>query len=131
LATPKSADWIAGLMAGCERFVHPSLADPAERGRRARFVGVVVAAPFLGVAAFAFAAYGRMDAAMVAASLCALCGLCWLAALLVAVNVRRELIEGAALVLAAAFPRRSWRRPVVSPRPFQRSFWRSSSNRGG
>jgi len=103
LATPKSADWIAGLMAGCERFVHPSLADPAERGRRARFVGVVVAAPFLGVAAFAFAAYGRMDAAMVAASLCALCGLCWLAALLVAVNVRRELIEGVALVLAAAF----------------------------
>lgn len=103
LATPKSADWITGLTAGCERFVHPSLADPLERGRRARFVGTVVMAPFFCLAAFAFASYGRMDAAMVAASLCGLCGICWLAALLVAVNVRRELIEGAALVLATAF----------------------------
>ena len=103
LATPKSVDWIAGLMAGCERLVPPSLVDPMERDRRARFVGTVVAAPFFGVAACAFASYGRLDAAVVAASLCALCGLCWLAALLVAVNVRRQLIEGAALVLAASF----------------------------
>jgi cell cycle sensor histidine kinase DivJ len=103
LATPKSADWIAGLMAGCERLVPLNLVDPVERGRRARFVGAVVAAPFFGVAACAFASYGRLDAAMVAASLCALCGLCWLAALLVAVNVSRQLLEGAALVLATGF----------------------------
>jgi cell cycle sensor histidine kinase DivJ len=103
LATPKSADWIAGLMAGCESLVPPGLIDPMERGRRARFVGTVVAAPFFGVAGFAFASYGRMDAAVVAASLCALCGLCWLAALLVAVNVRRVLIEGGMLVLASVF----------------------------
>ncbi|MDN5927181.1 MAG: PAS domain-containing sensor histidine kinase [Hyphomicrobiales bacterium] len=90
-------------MAGCERLVPPGLIDPLERGRSARFVGTVVAAPFFGVGAFAFASYGRMDAATVAASLCALCGLCWLAALLVAVNVSRQLIEGAALVLAAFF----------------------------
>jgi cell cycle sensor histidine kinase DivJ len=103
LETPKSAEWIAGLTAGCERFVHPSLTDPVERGRRTRFVGVVVSAPFFGLAAFVFAFYGRMDAATVAASLCALCGISWLAALLVAVNVRRELVEGAALALALGF----------------------------
>jgi cell cycle sensor histidine kinase DivJ len=89
-------------MAGCERFVHPSIANPVERGRRARLVGVVVAAPFFIMAAFVLAFYGRIGTAMLAASLCALCGLCWLAALLVAVNVRRSVIEGAVLVLAAA-----------------------------
>jgi cell cycle sensor histidine kinase DivJ len=103
LATPKSADWIAGLMAGCERLVPPGLVDPVERGRHARFVGTVVGAPFLGVTACAFASFGRLDAAMVAASLCALCGLCWLAALLVAMNIRRQVLEGAALVLATGF----------------------------
>lgn len=103
LATPKSADWIAGLMAGCERLVPPGLIDPMERGRCARFVAIVVAAPFFGVAACAFASYGRLDAAMVAASLCGLCGLCWLAALLVAVNVKRQVLEGAALILATGF----------------------------
>jgi cell cycle sensor histidine kinase DivJ len=101
LATPRST-WRAGLGAGCERFVHPSLADPVERGRRARLVGVVIAAPFFMMAAFAFACGGRIGLSMIAASLCALCGLCWLAALLVAVNVRREAIEAAALVLAVA-----------------------------
>jgi cell cycle sensor histidine kinase DivJ len=103
LASPKSVDWIAGLTAGCERFVHPSLVDPIARDRRARFAGVVIAAPFFGFAAFALASYGGMSAAMVAAALCALCGICWSAALLVAINVRRELLEGAALALAAAF----------------------------
>jgi cell cycle sensor histidine kinase DivJ len=103
LASPKSVDWIAGLTAGCERFVHPSLVDPIARGHRARFAGVVIAAPFFGFAAFALASYGGMSAAMVAAALCALCGICWFAALLVAINVRRELLEGAALALAAAF----------------------------
>jgi cell cycle sensor histidine kinase DivJ len=94
---------MAGLTAGCDRFVHPSLADPVERGRRARFVGVVVAAPFFGMAAFAFAFHGQIGVAMIAASLCALCGVCWSAALLVAVNVRRSVVEAAALLAATAF----------------------------
>jgi cell cycle sensor histidine kinase DivJ len=94
---------MAGLTAGCDRFVHPSLADPVERARRSRFVGVVVAAPFLGMAAFAFAFRGQIGLAMIAASLCALCGICWFAALLVAVNVKRGVVEGVALVAATAF----------------------------
>jgi cell cycle sensor histidine kinase DivJ len=94
---------MAGLRAGCDRFVHPSLADPVERGRRARFVGIVVAAPFFGMAAFAFAFHGQIGVAMIAASLCALCGVCWFAALLVAVNVRRGVVEGTALLAATAF----------------------------
>jgi cell cycle sensor histidine kinase DivJ len=103
LATPKSAGWIAGLTAGCERFVHASLADPGERRRRTRLVGVVLAAPFFGMAALAFALSGQIGVALIAASLCALCGICWLAALLVAINVRREIVEGAALVFAVVF----------------------------
>jgi cell cycle sensor histidine kinase DivJ len=83
--------------------VHASLTDPVERARRTRFVGVVLAAPFFGMAAFAFAFSGQIGVAMIAASLCALCGICWLAALLVAVNTRREVVEGAALALAVAF----------------------------
>ncbi len=102
LTTPRF-DWIAGLTAGCEKFVPPAVTDATERARRVRFVGIVLSAPFFASAAFAFAFFDKIDSAMVAASLCALCGLCWFMAVLPAIGATQAMAERCALALAVVF----------------------------
>jgi len=99
-AASKWNDWIAGLAAGCDRFVHRSVGTEAERERGRRFVGLVLSAPFFIVPAAALVSFGHADLPLVAACACVIAGLCWSAAALLAGGVRQGPLEGAAFALA-------------------------------
>jgi cell cycle sensor histidine kinase DivJ len=75
--------------------------DAGERRRQRRFVGVMLAAPFLAAAAAVVLATARLGASATLAVIFATVGLCWLTALLVAQRARMEFAGVLALVLGA------------------------------
>jgi cell cycle sensor histidine kinase DivJ len=97
----RSPDWLAGLAAGCDRFVHPSVADPAERDRQARLAGVLLGAPLLMAAAAAQLLLPALGAAAALALICAVLAGGWLAVL---VMHSRGTTGSAYVVYGAAVP---------------------------
>ena len=90
------------MAAGCERLVHPSVVEEGERRRHRRFVGVMLAAPFLLVGSAVALAAARLGAeATLAAIFCAF-GLCWLVALLVSSTGRLGVGAPFALAVGSA-----------------------------
>jgi two-component system, cell cycle sensor histidine kinase DivJ len=83
LAAPSST-WSAGLAAGCERLVHPSVAEAVARARHARLISVLMIAPFLMACGAGQTMVGAFGAAVTLAAVCAIFGLYWFAALMVA-----------------------------------------------
>jgi len=79
----RSPDWLAGLAAGCGRFVHPCVAEPAERDRQARLAGVLLGAPLLTAAAAAQLLLPALGAAAALALICAVLAGGWLAVLVI------------------------------------------------
>lgn len=101
-AASKWNDLLAGLTAGCDRFVHRSVEAEAERARGRRFVGLMLSAPFFLVPAVVLVSLGHTDLPLVAACACSVAGLCWSAVVLSAGGIRRGLLEGAMLMVAMA-----------------------------
>lgn len=99
-ASVRLSDIPAGMLAGCDRLVHPAV-DAAERERQRRMMGTLLAAPFvLGpVLAVSFSHGGT---ALALALLCAAVAGCWALALLVALTAEGRLVGVAALGAAAA-----------------------------
>ncbi|PBB43965.1 PAS domain-containing sensor histidine kinase [Mesorhizobium sp. WSM3866] len=71
--------------------VHPTVTDEAERQRQRRFIGVMLAAPFLAAGAAVTLVTSSLGAAVTVAAIFGAFGLCWFAALLVAATGRMTL----------------------------------------
>jgi cell cycle sensor histidine kinase DivJ len=81
--------------------VHPSILGPADREHHRRFIGVVLAAPFLAAGAAVTLVTSGMGAAVTVAAIFAAFGLCWFVALLVAATGRMDMAAQGALALAS------------------------------
>ncbi|WP_202293350.1 ATP-binding protein [Mesorhizobium sp. 131-2-1] len=79
--------------------VHPTITGVGERLRQRRFIGVMLAAPFLAAGAAVTLVTSSLGAAVTMAAIFTAFGLCWFAALLVAASGRMALAGRAALVL--------------------------------
>ncbi len=88
------------MAAGCGRLVNPSVVDAGERSRQSRFIGVMLAAPFLAAGSAVTLITASLGADVTLAAIFATFGLCWFTALLVAATGR--LLPGVPLALAAA-----------------------------
>ncbi|PBB37441.1 PAS domain-containing sensor histidine kinase [Mesorhizobium sp. WSM3868] len=71
--------------------VHPTVTDEAERLRQRRFIGVMLATPFLAAGAAVTLVTSSLGAAVTVAAIFGAFGLCWFAALLVAATGRMTL----------------------------------------
>lgn len=74
------------MAVGCERLVHPSVKDPLERQQQRRFIGVMLAAPFLLAGGAVTLVTAAMGAALTMAAIFAAFGFFWITALLVAAS---------------------------------------------
>ncbi|PBC02626.1 PAS domain-containing sensor histidine kinase [Mesorhizobium sp. WSM3860] len=82
--------------------VHPTVMDEAERLRQRRFIGVMLAAPFLAAGAAVTLVTSSLGAAVTVAAIFGAFGLCWFAALMVAATGRMRL-AGRASVATGGF----------------------------
>ncbi|MDX8512305.1 sensor histidine kinase [Mesorhizobium captivum] len=79
--------------------VHPTVMGEAERLRQRRFIGVMLAAPFLAVGTAVTLVTSSLGAAVTVAAIFAAFGLCWFAALLVAATGRMALAGHTAVAM--------------------------------
>ncbi|TGQ52226.1 PAS domain-containing sensor histidine kinase [Mesorhizobium sp. M1C.F.Ca.ET.193.01.1.1] len=79
--------------------VHPTVTGEAERLRQRRFIGVMLAAPFLAAGAAVTLVTSSLGAAVTVAAIFGAFGLCWFAALLVAATGRMALAGRAAIAM--------------------------------
>jgi cell cycle sensor histidine kinase DivJ len=79
--------------------VHPTVTGEAERLRQRRFIGVMLAAPFLAAGAAVTLVTSSLGAAVTIAAIFAAFGLCWFAALLVAATGHMAFAGRVAIVL--------------------------------
>lgn len=87
------------MAAGCERMVHPTVTGEADRQHQRRFIGVMLAAPFLAAGAAVTLVTSSLGAAVTVATIFAAFGLCWFTALLVAASGRMVFAAQAALAV--------------------------------
>ncbi len=100
-AIARLTDVPAGLLAGCDRLVHPVVVAPAERERQRRFIGAMLAAPFAAAAVFAFVPLTGWGMAGLLALLCGVTAIAWALAVAVSLTGRGAIAERASLGLAA------------------------------
>ncbi|MDX8503051.1 HAMP domain-containing sensor histidine kinase [Mesorhizobium sp. VK4C] len=79
--------------------VHPTVTGEAERLRQRRFIGVMLAAPFLAAGAAVTLVTSSLGAAVTVAAIFAAFGMCWFAALLVAATGRMALAGRTAVAM--------------------------------
>lgn len=96
----KYGEFSGAMAGGCDRLVHPTVAD-AERPRQRRLVGLLLGAPFLVAGAGVVLVSSSLGAAATFAVIFAAFSLSWLAALLIAATGRTPLIAIATLVAGA------------------------------
>jgi cell cycle sensor histidine kinase DivJ len=70
--------------AGCDRLVHPSVADEATRARHRRLIAVLITSPFLAACALSQTLFGAVGAPVTLAAIFAVFGAFWFAALVIA-----------------------------------------------
>lgn len=70
------------MAAGCERLVHPCVAGMRQRRTQRRFIGVMMAVPFLAAGSAVMLSAARLGADMALVSIFAVFGACWFTALL-------------------------------------------------
>ncbi|MDQ0332170.1 cell cycle sensor histidine kinase DivJ [Mesorhizobium sp. YL-MeA3-2017] len=85
------------VAAGCERLVHAGVTDQAARRSQRRFIGLMLAAPFLFASAAVVLVTARLGADVTVATIFAIFGLSWFTALLVAATGRLMPAAGVAL----------------------------------
>ena len=101
LSRTRTGELLGAIATGCERLVHPSVTDAALRLCHRRFIGIMLAAPFVvaGVVAILFPPH--LGAGMTLAAICVTFGAAWLAALLVAATGRMWAADVIALMLGS------------------------------
>ena len=101
LSGTRTGELLDAVAARCERLVHGSVREPAERLRQRRLIGVMLAAPLLIAAPAAILLPPLVGAPAMLAGICAIFGAAFLIALLVAATGRAFVAEAIALVLGA------------------------------
>ena len=91
------------MSAGCDRLVHPSITDAAQRERHRRLLSVLLIAPFFAACAIGQSLFGPLGPAATLAAIFAVFGACWFAALLV-VSTGRDRLAGVSVLLISPFP---------------------------
>jgi len=97
-AIARLTDVPAGILAGCDRLVHPAVADQRTRERQRRFIGVMLAAPLAAGGILALSPTNLAIGAFLAL-LCGLIAICWMLALSVSLTGRNASAERFALGL--------------------------------
>ncbi|MBU0581915.1 MAG: PAS domain-containing sensor histidine kinase [Alphaproteobacteria bacterium] len=92
---------LGDIAAGCERLVHSSVTDSAERLRQRRFLGILIAGPVPVAVATALLLPTSLGATAMLGTIFATFGAAWLMALIVAMTGRVRLLEPASLILGA------------------------------
>lgn len=95
------ADLPDAVATGCERLVHACVVDSAARGSQSRFIGLMLAAPFLVAGMAVVLVTARLGAGVTVAAIFAIFGLSWFMALLVAATGRLMPSAGVALGTAS------------------------------
>jgi cell cycle sensor histidine kinase DivJ len=103
LSATKSSEWFAGMAAGCDRLVHPSVTDGDLRARHGRFLSILLTAPFFAACAIGQSLFDTFGSAVTMAAIFAAFGLCWFAALAV-VSSGKDVLAARALLLVSPFP---------------------------
>ncbi|MGI6851533.1 sensor histidine kinase [Mesorhizobium sp. 1B3] len=91
------SEWLAGLAAGCDRLVHPSVADDDRRAAQGRLVRVLLAGPFVLAAAAVQVLVPALGVVATLAAVCVLLAIAWLSIVMVAATGRGGLAAGALL----------------------------------
>lgn len=99
-AIARLSDVPAGLLAACDRLVHPRVSAAGERQRQSRLIAVLLAAPFAIGIALAFAPVPGVGLLLAVPG--AVAAVAWALALAVSLGGRRAEAERIALVLGAA-----------------------------
>jgi cell cycle sensor histidine kinase DivJ len=76
------------IATGCDRLVHGRVTEKDARARHARFIGVMLAVPFLAAGSAVMLVTASLGASATLATILAIFGICWLAALLVSATGR-------------------------------------------
>ncbi len=103
LSATRTSEWLAGLAAGCDRLVHPLVADAPQRGRHRRLIAVLLVMPFLAACAFGQTLFEGLGAATTLAAVFAVFGLFWFAALVVA-STGKDRPAGGFVLAASVLP---------------------------
>ncbi len=89
------------IASGCERLVHSRVAEPEARFCHARFIGLMLAAPFLCAGSAVTLVTAGLGASATLATIFGIFGLCWLAALGVSASGRAGATAAAVLAVSA------------------------------
>jgi cell cycle sensor histidine kinase DivJ len=99
-AIARLTDVPAGILAGCDRLVHPTVTDGRERDRQRRFIGVLLAAPLAAGAVLALMPAAGITIGARLALLCSVIAIFWTLALSVSLTGKSVSAERVALGLA-------------------------------
>ena len=101
LSRTRTGELLGDIAAGCERLVHSSVTDSAERLRQRRFLGILIAGPVPVAVATALLLPSSLGATAMLGTIFATFGAAWLIALVVTMTGRVRLAEPAVLILGA------------------------------
>jgi cell cycle sensor histidine kinase DivJ len=102
LSQTRTGELLDAIAARCERLVNSSVREPAERLRQRRFIGLMLAAPFLIAAPAAILFPPLVGIAATLAGISAIFGVAFLIALVVAATGRARIAEAIALMLGTS-----------------------------
>lgn len=102
LAT-RSSEWLAGLAAGCDRLVHPSVTADDRRAAQGRLLRVLLAGPFVLAVAAVQVLVPALGVVATLVAVCILLAIAWLSIVIVAATGRGGLAAGAVLAGSAPF----------------------------
>ncbi len=100
MSATKTEELLGALHAGCERLVHPSVADEAARGRHGRLLGILLASPLLLASATAVLFAPVFGTTATLALIGLVFTLAWSAAAMLALGGGRTAIEPVAMMIA-------------------------------
>ncbi|HWK65446.1 MAG TPA: HAMP domain-containing sensor histidine kinase [Rhizobiaceae bacterium] len=96
------SEWLAGLAAGCDRLVHPSVTD-SDRAAQGRLLRILLAGPFLLAAAAVQVLAPALGVVATLSAICALLATAWLCIVVVASSGRGGPAAAVVLACCASF----------------------------
>jgi cell cycle sensor histidine kinase DivJ len=102
LAT-RSSEWLAGLAAGCDRLVHPSVTSDDQRAAQGRLLRVLLAGPFILAGAALQVLVPELGVALTLTAVCVLLAMAWLCVVVVTATGRGGIAGGVILAGCALF----------------------------
>ncbi|MBA3446726.1 MAG: PAS domain-containing sensor histidine kinase, partial [Pseudaminobacter sp.] len=95
------SEMLGVIAIGCDRLVHPSILDDADRLRHRRLIGMMFCGSFFAAGSAGVFVASGLGPAIALSLICAACVAAWTGAVLVAATGRDEIVRPAALMLGA------------------------------